>query len=256
MIKAEFELWKDIEGFEGLYQVSTWGNVRSLDRWVADKNGIKHFYKGKILKPTHNKQGYFIASLYKNGEQFYFQVHRLVAITFIPNPKNKPQVNHKDEVKSNNYRTNLEWMTSKENHNYGTRNRRAGESNKNGKRSKKVYQYNLQGDLINIWASTRELERNGYDRRTILKCCKGKGKTYKNSVWSESEIINFDVNNYKNKSAPKKVYQYDLQGNLIKEWSSASEAGRNGFNSGGISLCCSGIYKTHKGCIWKFKESN
>lgn len=119
------EVWKDIPGFENLYQVSNFGNVKVLDRICnsAIKNNNKVLRKGKILK-QYNKRGYLQVSLSKNNKRYYFSVHRLVAMTFIPNPNNLPQINHKDENTLNNCIENLEWCTPKYNCNYGTRNSR------------------------------------------------------------------------------------------------------------------------------------
>lgn len=105
------EVWKDIEGYEGLYQVSSFGRVHSL-------------YKNIILKGVKATGGYTIVNLSKNGSTSTKTIHRLVAQVFIPNPENKPEVNHIDEDKSNNRVDNLEWMTAKENVNHGTRNKR------------------------------------------------------------------------------------------------------------------------------------
>lgn len=105
------EIWKDIDGYEGLYQVSSFGRVHSL-------------YKNIILKGVKATGGYTIVNLSKNGSTSTKTIHRLVAQVFIPNPENKPEVNHIDEDKSNNRVDNLEWMTAKENVNHGTRNKR------------------------------------------------------------------------------------------------------------------------------------
>lgn len=119
------EIWKDIPNFEGLYQVSNLGNVKTLDKYV--NSGIKNNSKvkriGKILK-QYNKGGYLQVSLRKNYKRYYFGIHRLVAMAFIPNPNNYPQVNHKDENKLNNCVENLEWCTAQYNCNYGNRNKK------------------------------------------------------------------------------------------------------------------------------------
>ena len=107
------EIWKDIEGYEGLYQVSNFGRVRSLDRYVEyigtnqthKKMNMKQFKKGKILVPMLHKNGYLFIALPKKQKS----IHRLVAEAFIPNPNNLPQVNHKDCNKQNNNFKNLEW---------------------------------------------------------------------------------------------------------------------------------------------------
>lgn len=99
------EIWRDIEGYEGLYQVSSWGRVR-----IVFCNDLY-----KILNPETTKKGYLRVDLYNGPSRKHFKVHRLVAKAFIPNPKNKPQVNHKDGNKKNNSVTNLEWVTDAEN---------------------------------------------------------------------------------------------------------------------------------------------
>lgn len=109
------EIWKDIEGFEGWYQVSNKGQVRSLDRYVNHRSGGDRFMKGRIL--SHSiRSGYCEVSLWINGEQTGKSIHRLVAETFLPNPNDYPCVNHKDGIKTNNDVSNLEWCTYSENH--------------------------------------------------------------------------------------------------------------------------------------------
>lgn len=114
------EIWKPIKGYEGLYEVSNLGRVRSLDRCVVYANGQVHIHRGKILRPGISN-GYMQVHLCKCGDMKQPLVHRLVADAFIPNPENLPQVNHKDENPSNNEVSNLEWCTSEYNINYGTR---------------------------------------------------------------------------------------------------------------------------------------
>lgn len=111
------EIWKDIKGFEGYYQISSWGRVRSLDRYVPDCFDSKRIAVGQILKPYKTKKGYLKITLYKNSKQVYkkCRVHRLVAEAFIDNPNCLPEVNHKDGNKENNSITNLEWCTGEEN---------------------------------------------------------------------------------------------------------------------------------------------
>ena len=113
------EVWKDIKGYEGYYQVSSLGNVKSLEREEIFKNKkgktIKRLRKERILTQKVNEYGYAEVNLWKDGKNKYLRVHRLVGISFIPNPENKPVVNHKDGNKLNNCVTNLEWNTVSEN---------------------------------------------------------------------------------------------------------------------------------------------
>ena len=114
------EVWADIEGYEGYYQVNTQGRVRSLDREVTYANGRVCVHKGKIISGTDNGQNYLIVNLRKDGKRKSFLIHRLVALTFIPNPNGFDLINHKNEVKTDNRYENLEWCDYNYNLNYGT----------------------------------------------------------------------------------------------------------------------------------------
>ena len=122
------EEWRPIEGYEGLYEISSYGRVRSLDKYVKSKSESYRLHKGKVLSPEKNTRGYLSVVLSYNGKHKTITVHRLVAQAFLPNPDNLPEINHKDEDKTNNNVTNLEWCDHKYNVNYGTRNIRAKET--------------------------------------------------------------------------------------------------------------------------------
>lgn len=164
------EEWKDIKDLEGLYQVSNWGNVMSLNY-----NGTG---KPRLMKTVKNKYGYLVVKLFKDRKPKMFRVNRLVAETFIPNPDNLHQVNHIDENKENNRVDNLEWCTPKYNCNYGTRNERRVKT-----QSKPVLQLTLTGDLIKEWSSVAECGRNGFNQSLVCQCCNGKRKTHKGFRW-------------------------------------------------------------------------
>lgn len=135
------EIWKDIAGYEGLYQVSNLGRVKSFERrWRTGKNNnIKRKHKEMIISKSKQIKSYHVVTLYKNNIQTQKGVHRLVAKAFIPNPENKPQVNHKDGNKLNNHINNLEWVTIKENMRHAAINglKAKGEKNGNSKLTRK-----------------------------------------------------------------------------------------------------------------------
>lgn len=112
------EIWKEIPGYECLYEVSNMGRVKALSRVIIRSDGVKQTYKESFKKPTLGKRGYYFVTLSKKGVSKKHNIHRLVAINFIPNPKNKSQVNHIDGDKLNNNICNLEWVTNKENSNH------------------------------------------------------------------------------------------------------------------------------------------
>lgn len=134
------------------------------------------------MKPLPHVGNYLFIGLYKNKVGKPFLIHRLVAKAFIPNPQNLPQVNHKDENPKNNRVENLEWCTAKYNNNYGTHNKRVAEKLINGKCSKKVDQFTLDGEFIRTWPSGIQVTR---DLRitNVCRCCKGKLKSAGGFIW-------------------------------------------------------------------------
>lgn len=179
------ECWRWVPGYEGWYQVSTRGRVRSVGRWVTYPDGSKHFFEGRILKPRRTKGGYLFVMLYRNGKGREFYVHRLVAMAWIDNPENKPEVNHLDETKTNDV-YNLEWCTRKENVNWGTAIKRSAASQLNGSQSKAVEAIDPStGQVVLEFPSTAEGGRNGFDSGAISACCLGKygHKTHHGYIW-------------------------------------------------------------------------
>lgn len=172
-------MWKDIDGYEGLYQVSDTGEVMNVRT-------------GKILKAGETKSGYLKVALSKDGIKKWYAVHRIVASTFIPNPLNLPCVNHRNEVKTDNRVENLEYCTVAYNNSYGTRLKRVSEKKINGKKAKVVLQFSLDGTFIKEFPSVREVERQlGFFQSHISDCCRGntRRRTYKGYIWKYKEVI-------------------------------------------------------------------
>lgn len=200
----ENEIWKPIEGYPK-YEVSNYGRVASLD--------YMHTGKWHIMKGTKNPDGYLMVKIFDiNGKPKRISIHRLVALTFIPNPNNYPCVNHKDEVKTNNHVDNLEWCTVKYNSNYGTLPQRKSAWMKGlkctlGKKwneetiqrmrdakaktvGKKVSQYTLDGEFIQTFSTSQEAGRiTGCNARGIRACCGGKKmqKTCGGYIWKYAD---------------------------------------------------------------------
>ena len=170
------EEWKDIEGYEGCYQVSNLGRVRSLDRYVERqdrRNGkmINQFFKGKFIKFGIDTKGYAFVSLTFEHSHKLHRVHRLVAHAFVPGEFEGAVVNHKDENRRNNRADNLEWVTFAYNLNYGTARQRSTEGHGN---SKPVEQIDENGNVVNTYPSIEECARRvGYSPRHINRCCNG-----------------------------------------------------------------------------------
>ena len=189
------EVWRDIQGYKGKYQVSSQGRVRSLTRLITNKLGVSRLVQGHIMKATKNRSGYYIVDLCQNGTIRHYQVHRLVASAFIPNPIDLPVINHRDENPVNNRTNNLEWCTVKYNNNYGHHNIRNDRCYRNGrKRVKKlryphhfrqVKQIAPDGSVVHIWSSIKAATKAGYGESNISRCCNKKSwyKTHKGYKW-------------------------------------------------------------------------
>ena len=186
------EIWKDIEDYEG-YQVSNFGRVRSLDRY----DGRGWWIKGRILKPIMDKKGYLTVGLSKNNQRKTFKVHRLVALHFIPNIENKPEIDHINTIKTDNTvwlnedgsvnfdKTNLRWATPKENSNNPLSIIKKSESKKGIKnnRHQPVLQYDKDGNFIREWDTMTEAETTLNITHKIHYVCQCKRKTCGGYIW-------------------------------------------------------------------------
>lgn len=197
------EIWKDVAGYEGLYQVSNSGNVRSVDRIICQKSGKMHPHKGIYIKKVVCNIGYVRVAISKNAKSKMVCVHRLVAMAFIPNPENKPQVNHKDGDKQNNSILNLEWVTAKENikHSYDY----LGKSHPSGAHSslsKKTYQYHPYGKLVMTYNSLSETKKYGFNHVAICNSinkhtCESQGYIWSHKSLTQSEVLNIKTKKQK-----------------------------------------------------------
>lgn len=186
------EIWKDIKDYEGLYQVSNLGKIRSLDRYRY--NGISYYIqKGKILKLQDDKNGYKVINLYKDKKVKNFKVHRIVAQAFIPNPENKEQINHIDGNKNNNQITNLEWCNCTENVRHAFTNNLMTQHN-----NTPVEQYSLDGSFLKKYNSISEaileLHLNKGAVSSISRCCQHIIPTAYGYIWEYSN--NFKYRRY------------------------------------------------------------
>lgn len=175
------EIWKDIKGFEGYYQVSNFGNVKSLYRIVKRGTNYKSVNE-RILRPYFHG-GYPEVVLTISGNKRTFPIHRLVAEAFIPNPNNLPIINHKDENPSNNCVDNLEWCTYSYNLSYNNIRVKSAISKR-----KAIRQYTKDGIFIKEWSHAREAaEALNLNKRAIYECCKGRCKTSGGYIWKRVE---------------------------------------------------------------------
>lgn len=232
------EIWKPIKNYEKFYEVSNLGNVKSKRRNI-------------ILKYNINNKGRPYVNLFKNKKAKTRTIHRLVAETFIPNPNNFPEVNHKDENPLNNKVENLEWCDRKYNINYGTRKERIIK-----KQIKPVLQYDLKGNFIKKWNSIKEAQLF-YNTNIISQCCKNK-KSYnlvKGFQWKYEEDTK-EISEVKQIGIwlKKQINQYDINNNYLKTWESIIEASKSlNIKAQNISSCCRNKAKTAGGYIWKYK---
>ena len=201
----EKEIWKDIEGYEGYYQISNMGRVKSLERTVWKGKGYR-IVPERILKAGANGDGYLQVNLSKDDKVKQPLVHRLVAIAFCENPKGYTEVNHKDEDKTNNRAENLEWCSRSYNLTYNGRAKKVGKKSAEKRRgrkhseetikklSKSVFSVDKESGLIMFWKSAMEAERcTGIYHGSIIRCCQGKRKSAGNFYWYYANVNDADT---------------------------------------------------------------
>lgn len=249
----EGEVWKPIKGYEELYEVSNKGRIKSLNYHSTNRPSLlRHDIRNDYHRVT----------LCKNNKTKRFFVHRLVYEAFIGElPKFKygkgdemMVINHKDENPSNNCIENIELVTHTENVNYGTGPQRTSKN-----KTIPVYQYSLDGNFIKKWEYAKELKKQGFLVEKIHACCKKRRFTHKGFVWSFNEMSKQELLDFSkiatqilNKHLIRKVFQYTLDGKLVKVWDNGTEPEKFGFSQGCISNCCLGKQKKHKGYVWSF----
>ncbi len=244
------EEWRDVVGYEGLYLVSDLGRVKSSYIVSRAKDGI--------IKMGSDKNGYCSFALWKDKSQITKNGHRVVAKAFLPNPKNKPCVNHIDGDKRNNRTTNLEWVTYKENsrHAIETGLYRHPEMKKgyDSPHSKEVYQLTVEGVFIKAFGSSIEAAISLFgdiNRGSIIrKCCRDKSSSYKGFLWRYPKDVNKDaISKHK-----RIIQQFSLEGILIKEYTGTSAAQKaTGVLATGIGNNANGRTNTAGGFVWKYK---
>lgn len=259
------EEWRDVVGFEGLYMVSSHGRVWSVRRQRESSGSMTG---GFMLSNHIDKRNRVTNSLTAQGGKHKTAVTaRLVAEAFIPNPDNLPQVNHKDENPLNNHVDNLEWCTAKYNCNYGTRTQRIVE-----KQRMNVLQYTLRGEFVKGYSSINEVARElKVDAGHISDVCNGKRRWAYGFFWRYADESLYEDARKKiiekieqskerrkinmSKSLGKRVRQYTMEGDFIKEYiSSRCASDETGIKRPYISMAATGKKDSAGGFIWKYAD--
>ena len=200
-------MWRPIPGYEGIYWASNFGNIRSVKC---------------VLKPSKHRDGYLHVVLCVKGVRKTYQVHRLVALAFIPNPKKFPQINHKDENRINNIKCNLEWCTSQYNNTYGRHYEKYVDSMIRNGHIRKIYQFTLDGKFVAEYNSIKDAtEKTGFTN--LSAACKGKYSNVGGFLWSTSSEV--DKVQY-GRTSKRTVCFLDGKGNIVSEYPSMREAAR------------------------------
>lgn len=262
------EIWKDIPEYEGYYMISNFGRVKSVERYVPQGNFIRHV-KERIKSINIGPYGYPCVTLCREKKSRAIPVHILLAKAFIPNPENKPYIDHIDTNRSNYSLSNLRWVTPQENANNPLTLRHCRENTysetalrkrietritrKNKTSPRKVYQYSMEGVFIAEYESSREAERiTGVMASSVRAVCNGERYSAGGFIWKNvrTEMATYDKPIHPNAKA---VLQFDREGNFIKEWPSL-KAVCDVYGSAPCNLSKSIARQRFRGkYIWKFK---
>lgn len=223
-MKIKTEIWRPILNYEGYYEVSSFGRVRSVDRIVQNGKWTKPV-RGRILK-LNNNDGYMYCCLCKDGKTKQHKVHRLVAQAFIPNPDNLPYINHKNEDKGDNRVENLEWCTKWYNEHYGNFSQKISSIKR--EKARNIVQYDLYGNFVRKYSCLTEVEEYGFSGDVAGDCCRGKTITHNGFVF-RFEGEPFSIRKYKNNIEVQKI---DKNGTVVAIYASIKDAERkNGYGS-------------------------
>lgn len=186
------EIWKDVKGYEGYYQISNLGNLKSVDREVQHSRGGTRILKGKTIRPGKTNW-YYLVCLQKHGKRKYTTIHRLIAIAFIPNPENKPFINHINANGFDNRIENLEWCTQSENikHAYkmGAPSPKPmlGRTGYDSSTGKEIIQMDMEGNIIKKYGSGMQAAKElNLSQAKISECARGKKIQYNGYKWKYS----------------------------------------------------------------------
>lgn len=246
------EIWKPVVGYEGMYEVSNLGRVKSLN--------YKRTGKEQIIDGSVDKKDYIRFALYKHKRRKIITGHKLVALAFIPNQENKSEIHHIDGNPSNNAVDNLMLVTPEEH-------KALHKEEHILKVSKPVYQYTLDGEFVKEWASLSEIHRVlKYSVSAISSCCLGNALTNYNFQWSYEKTDRLNPIKtrrerqgeklkgcFNNKLKSKPVTQKTKDDQIIKVWPSICEIKRQlGFHTSNIVKCCKNQIKTAYGYVWSY----
>lgn len=229
------EIWKPDVISEGKYSVSNMGRVMNTDT-------------GKLLRSKPDKDGYCIVSLHLNGKYRQERVHRMVALAFIPNPDNKPTVNHLNEIKTDNRCVNLEWATYYEQVHHGTRNQRVRQE----VYSEPVLRFAPDGTVKRYESVRLAAKEVGRKSESIVECLKGRAQTSAGYEWCyENNGEKWIHGTIKNRPVTK----LDEAGRTMKIYPSIQSAAKDiGISPSGIWLCLQGKRKTAGGYAWQYSD--